>query len=248
MTTQVRSIVLIYMLLAFASAVLNAQEKLGNGYRVGADGSLIIADSLLPNYLLNYGAAGVFRKGLYLSAEAYDALDKLIAIPVLVGKDISREQSQAMFLRSVRFNLTGLDPEGAYQNPSGGVNITLSASARELVGKDFTGIGKLYEAQLKLGNVLVVDGETFFPLMIGGSSYARELELSSEQGHYYNALYGWAAAYPWFYYGISNVALKQALSAKNVRLVSLFGQNRFLLNEQLHAYLLDSKILVKPAP
>ena len=248
MIKLVRSTVLIFLMLAFFSAALDAQQKADKGYAVGKDGRLAIADSLLPNYLLKYGAAGAFRKGFSISDAGYAALDKLVAIPVLVGIGISREQSESMFLRSLRFNLSGFDPEGAYQNPQGGGNIMISPLVRDILGKNFSGIAKLYDAQLKLGNVLVVEASSMFPLMIQGGSYAPGLDLGAEQGHYYSALYGWAAAYPWFYYGLSNVALRQALASRNVKLVSLFGQNRFALSEQVFSYLIESRTLISPLP
>lgn len=248
MIKRIHFTVLIFLMLACFSPVLYSQQKTDKGYAVVKDGRLVIADSLLPNYLLSYGAAGAFRKGFSVSDAGYAALDKLVAIPVLVGVGITREQSEAMFLRSLRFNLSGLDPEGVYESPQGGGNILISPLVRDLLGKNFTGIGKVYDAQLKLGNVLVVESSSMFPLMIQGGSYAPEFESGVEQSHYYSALYGWAAAYPWFYYELSNVALRQALATRNVKLVSLFGKNRFALNEQVFSYLVESKTLISPLP
>ncbi len=231
-------------LLFFCGAVLAQKDKVETGYGIGNDGRLFIADSLLPGYYLEYASAGAFRKSLPLPASAFESVGYLVSIPVLVGRGISREKSEALFRRSLVFNMTGLDPEGAYAG-SGQGNIYLPPNVIAKVGKDFSGASKLYADQIKLGNVLVVDDALFFPLMISSGAYAREFKVNQEHAAYYQAIFAWAAAYPWYFYALPNVALKQALASKNQDLVGLFGNHRFILHPNLYDELMQAELLQK---
>jgi hypothetical protein len=235
----------VFSLLTLFSALLHAQGG-SKGYRVNSNGTLEIADSLLPGYLLQYGSAGIFRKAYSIAPENYAAVEHLISIPVLVGEGISREQSLAWFTRSLKFNLSGQDPEGKYTSGNGAGNIALPSWVRKFVGQKYERIEDLYNEQCVAGNILVVDKEVFMPLMISGGMYALEQDLQNEMADFHIALVTWAAAYPWFFYELPNLTLRLALAKRDQETVQLFALNRFGLNNDVVAYLRSEKMLPIP--
>jgi hypothetical protein len=234
----------VFSVLCLFCAGVYAQSA-SKGYKVNAAGVLEISDSLLPDYLLQYGSAGLFRKGYSIAPESYTAIEHLVSIPILVGEGISREQSLAWFSRSLRFNLTGKDPDGIYSADNGG-NIALPGWVRKYVGLKYENIESFYNEQIAGGNVLVVDKKVFIPLMIGGGSYAKEQDFNKEFSDYYSVLVNWAAAYPWFFYELPNVTLRQALATRGAETVMLFAQNRFQLPESTVMALRSEKFLPIP--
>jgi hypothetical protein len=59
-------------------------------------------------------------------------------------------------------------------------------------------------------------------------------------------LVNWAAAYPWFFYELPNVTLRQALATRGAETVMLFAQNRFQLPESTGLALRSEKLLPIP--
>jgi len=235
-----------FSLLLLFFVQLNAQEAENKGYKVNAEGVLEIADSLLPKYLLQYGSAGLYRNGYRVPSDNYASVGHLISIPVLVGEGISREQSLAWFSRSLLFNLTGRDPEGAYFPESGNSNITLPSWVRNFLGTKYERTEDLFNEQCAAGNILVVDNSVYIPLLIQGSDYAAEQEFKYEFGHYYTALVNWSAAYPWFFYTLPNITLRIALARNDRETLRLFALNRFTLSERLVNNLRAEKYLPIP--
>lgn len=216
---------LTFSLLLAASLVLSAQEKLPEGFSRVGENRLMPADSLFPEYYLSYGAGGYLRDGIYLSNDQIGLIEKFVPVPALIGFGISREESLELFSRSVQFNLSGNDPQGKFQGLDGKGNIIMPIWLREyLAGPN--GMEKLYDIQLQLGNAIVVDGPTKFPLFLDNGSNGK----GPENGLYHNCIFHWAAAYPWYFYALPNIALREALVQKNMDALMLFAQNRYFSN------------------
>lgn len=214
--------ILTFSLLLAGSLVLSAQQKLPEGFSRAGENRLMPADSLFPEYYLSYGAGGYLREGIYLSDAQFGLIEKFVPVPVLIGLGISRDESLELFSRSVQFNLSGNDPQGKFQGLDGKGNIIMPIWLREyLAGPN--GMEKLYDIQLQLGNAIVVDGPTKFPLFLDNGTAKNGLE----GGLYHGCIFHWAAAYPWYFYALPNIALREALVQKNMDAVMLFAQNRY---------------------
>lgn len=216
---------LTFSLLMAGSLVLSAQVKLPEGFSRAGENRLMPADSLFPDYYLSYGSGGYLREGIYLSDEQIDLLEKFVPVPVLIGNGISRDESLEFFNRAVQFNLSGNDPKGQFQGINGKGNIIMPIWLREyLAGPN--AIEKLYDIQLQLGNAIVVDGPTKFPLYLDGSSAS----YGRDGANYHACIFHWAAAYPWYFYALPNIALREALARKSMEALMLFAQNRYFSN------------------
>ena len=215
-----------------------AQNKLPVGFELQANGRITAPDSLLPEYYLNYSLGGQFRKGISVMPDAYQSLSRLLPIPILVGSNISNEKSLEMFARAVKFHTTGIDPSGTDGNGTGKGNIAMPDWVREYLNDEIN-IERLYKDQLFCGNVIVVDSEVKIPMLIANNYANSKNELSL----YYNCLYGWAAAYPWYYYELPNVALREALSKRDLSVVELFAKYRFTLTSALFDDMLSMQII-----
>lgn len=208
---------------------------LPQGFSLNPSGKITAVDSLVPSYFINYAAGATLRSGLENNAQILEALSNYVQIPVLVSEKFSKEQALANFTRSVKFNATGTDPEGTYSNsPGQGGNLSLT---KETLKKFLTkegGIEELFKYQLKSGNYLVVDFQTSLPLFYssGKEDPNKELQL------YRKTLVHWAAAYPWAFYELKNIALKEAImQSRNLEPLGLFLQHRFLLNTENLPYI-----------
>jgi len=204
------------------------------------------AAAALPGYYNSYASAGLFRKEDKRIAKSTKDLSLLVSVPVLASIDLTAEQSKALFKQAIMFHIMGYDAETKFANENGKGNVPLSSAIKELIGKDFSGLDQLYDIQVQQGNVLVVDGETKFPLMIQGGTYAPEFNFNDELTEYHSAIYYWAAAYPWLFYEIKNSALRQTLLDKNMRLLSYFAQHRFGLNADLYQAIMANNSPLNP--
>lgn len=212
--------------LVLMTGILHAQNKLPQGFVMNAQNRVVAPDSIVPEYLFHYGSAGLLRSGMNVKPEMYAELGYFLEIPVLLGKGITRDRSLAEFKRAIQFNLTGRDPEGSYSNPDGKGNIILPVWVREYLSQD-NGYEKLYDLQWRLGNILMVEAESMFPLKVSIPERMERYEMDQ----YRTALVYWAAAYPWNFYQLPNVALKEALVNRNNNLLELFAARRFVLDE-----------------
>jgi hypothetical protein len=203
-------------------------EKGDRNISVKTDGG-----STIPGYFNSYASAGIFRNVEKRNTSAKNQ-NLLVSVPVLASLGLSTEQSKALFKQSIIFQLSGYEAETKFANESGKGNVPLSSEVKEFIGKDLSGLDKLYDIQVQQGNVLVVDGETKLPLMIQGGTYAPEFNFNDELNEYRSAIYFWAAAYPWLFYELKNYALRQALMEKDMRLLGYFAQHRFGLNLDLY--------------
>ena len=238
--TLVRFVLGLFLLIgaSLSTTVLCAQNKLPVGFELQSSGRISAVDSLVPEYYKSYALGGQFRKGIMVAPEVYDLLGQLLPIPILIGSGITREQSYEMYKRAILFHSSGIDPSGTDGNGTGRGNIELPVWVRDYL-KTPTGIDNLFEEQWKCGNIVVVDNQVFIPLKISNESTLAADEL----GLYYNCLYGWAAAYPWFYYELPNIALREAMSKRDVSVVELFAQHRFSLNSKLIDELINSSTI-----
>lgn len=216
---------LTFSLLMAGSLVLSAQVKLPEGFSRAGENRLMPADSLFPDYYLSYGSGGYLREGIYLSDEQIGLIEQFVPVPVLIGFGISRDESLEFFNRAVQFNLSGNDPKGQFQGINGKGNIIMPIWLREFLAGP-NGMEKLYDIQLQLGNAIVVDGPTKFPLFLDNGSSGKGVE----NGLYHNCIFHWAAAYPWYFYALPNIALREALARKNMDALMLFAQHRFTGN------------------
>ena len=240
MNTLVRNLLSLVLLIAsnLGASVVCAQNKLPVGFELQSSGRISVADSLVPEYYKSYALGGQFRKGLIVASDAYGALSRLLPIPILTGAGITKEQSLEMYKRAVLFHTNGIDPAGTDGNGTGRGNIEMPVWIRDYL-KTPTGIDNLFEEQWKCGNIVVVDGQVYIPLKISNEATLPDDEL----GLYYNCLYGWAAAYPWYYYELPNIALREALSKRDVSVVELFAQHRFSLTPTLFEELIRSETI-----
>jgi hypothetical protein len=195
-------------------------------------------DTLLPAYYFTYAAGGAFRKVKTKAFEDPQILSLIINIPILTGASITADQSKEYFLRAVRFNLLGYDSDELFANRNRTGNIFFNERVLNFIKKDFSGLDSLYAIQVRAGNIIIVDSDTMFPLMLmeymSGDGYDLELQ------NYYAAVYYWAAAYPWLFYKLDNLALKQTLEKKDLNLLSQFASSRYSLSNEIHEYLLQS--------
>lgn len=221
---------LVFLLLSTITIHAQQKSKPANDAPVQTQ-KQVVPDSLLPEYLRPYGCGGLLRGKLQSTVELTVRPELILPIPILTGQGISEEQSKSMFRRSVWFNLTGTDSEGTFDNPGGATNINLDREVILFLGKSPENkIDSLYAIQLQHGNILVIDPQTYFPLYIG-SQYSRSpQDLQNETLHYRQAAYYWSAAYPWFFFDLSNVALKEALVNKNWNAIQGFAQYRYNTN------------------
>ncbi len=203
------------------------------------------AAAALPGYYNSYASAGLLRNEEKRSSTLKQQ-NLLVSVPVLASLGLTAEQSKALFKQSMVFQLTGYDAETKFANENGKGNVPLSTAVKELIGKDFSGLDQLYDIQVQQGNVLVVDGETKFPLMIQGGTYAPEFNYSDELTEYHSAIYFWAAAYPWLFYELKNHALRQTLLEKDMRLLGYFAQHRFGLNADLYHAIMANNSPLNP--
>jgi hypothetical protein len=203
------------------------------------------AAAAMPGYYNSYASAGLFRNEEKRSISLKQQ-NLLVSVPVLASLGLTAEQSKALFKQAMVFQLTGYDAETKFANENGKGNVSLSPAVKELIGKDFSGLDQLYDIQVQQGNVLVVDGETKFPLMIQGGTYAPEFNYNDELTEYHSAIYYWAAAYPWLFYEINNSALRQTLLEKDMRLLGYFAQHRFGLNAELYQAIMDNNTPFNP--
>lgn len=218
----------LFLGLTFSGSIVYGQSKLPDGFELQSSGRILAVDSLVPEYYKSYALAGQFRKGLVISPEGYDALSRLLPIPILAGAGITREQSLEMYQRAITFHATGIDPAGTDGNGNGRGNIEMPVWIRDYL-KSPSGIDNLFEMQWKCGNIVVVDTDVFIPLRIADGNKLPDEELAL----YYNCLYGWAAAYPWFYYELPNIALRDAMAKRDLSVVDLFAHHRFSLSNIL---------------
>jgi hypothetical protein len=225
------------MFTSFTSLIsqVSKSELMPKGFSLNPSGRITAIDSIVPSYFVNYAAGASCRSGLENNEQILEALSNYVQIPVLVSEKFSKEQALANFARSVKFNATGTDPEGVYSNsPGQGGNIALT---KEIIKKFLSkegGIEELFKYQLKSGNYLVVDFHTSLPLYYssGKEDPNKELQL------YRKTLVHWAAAYPWAFYELKNIALKEAImQSRNLEPLSLFLQHRFLLNTENLPYI-----------
>ena len=187
----------------------------------------------LPGYYNSYASAGLFRSEEKRSS-ALKQQSLLVSVPVLASIGLSADQSKALFKQAMMFQLTGYDAETKFASETGKGNVPVSSAVKDFIGRDYSGLDKLYDVQVQQGNVLVVDGETKFPLMIQGGTYAPEFNFNDELAEYHSAIYYWAAAYPWLFYELKNYALRQTLLEKDMRLLGFFAQHRFGLTADLY--------------
>jgi hypothetical protein len=213
-----------------------AQNKLPEGFELQSSGRIIAPDSLLPEYYLSYALGGQFRKGIKVAPESYNNLSRLLPIPILVGTGISYDQSVEMYIRAVKFHVTGKDPAGTDGNGTGRGNIEMPNWIREYLSEDIS-IERLYKEQWGCGNAIIVDTDTKMPLLISNSY----VSSNDEFGKYYNCLYGWAAAYPWFFYELPNIALRESLAKRDLSVIELFAKQRFMLSNIAFEEMLNSQ-------
>lgn len=213
-----------------------AQNKLPVGFELQSSGRIFAPDSLLPEYYLNYALGGQFRKGIKVAPEAYNTLSRLLPIPALMGSGITIEQSIEMYIRAVKFHATGVDPAGTDGNGTGRGNIEMPNWVREYLSDDIN-IERLFKEQLSCGNAIIVDTDTKMPLMIANSMSLGENEMAQ----YYNCLYGWAAAYPWYFYELPNIALRESLVKRDLSVIELFAKQRFMLSTMVFDELLNTQ-------
>ena len=229
---------LLFLVVFSCGSSAYAQNKLPEGFELQATGRITAPDSLLPEYYLNYAMAGQFRKGIKVAPEAYNSLTRLLPIPVLVATGITSEQSVEMYIRAVKFHVTGIDPAGTEGNGTGRGNIEMPNWIREYLSDDIN-IERLYKEQLSCGNAIIVDANTKMPLMISNSYVSSE----NESGKYYSCLYGWAAAYPWYFYELPNIALRESLAKRDVSVIELFARQRFSLTTMVFDELLKTQTI-----
>jgi len=198
------------------------------------------AVAALPGYYNSYASAGIFRSEARRIAKNDKDLSLMVSVPVLASIELTADQSKALFKQAIMFHIMGYDAETKFANENGQGNVPLSAAVMELLGKDYSGMDALYKHQVTHGNVLVVDADTKFPLMIQGGTYAPEFNFNDELTEYHSAIYYWAAAYPWLFYELKNSALRQTLLDKDMRLLSYFAQHRFALNNFTYEAILSS--------
>ena len=230
---------LLFLVASFCGSNVYAQEKLPVGFELQSSGYISAPDSLLPEYYQSYALAGQFREGIKIAPDFYGGFSYLLPLPILTGFGISNDQSLEMFSRAVRFHATGIDPAGTDGNGTGKGNIEMPNWIREFLS-DELGMERLYKYQYHCGNIIVVDSTTKVPLLI---AHGKTIEQKDEMGKYYNCVYGWAAAYPWFYYELPNVALRQALSKKDVSVVELFAKNRFSLSNSMFGDMITTETI-----
>ncbi len=203
------------------------------------------AAAAMPGYYNSYASAGIFRNEEKRS-NSLKQQNLLVSVPVLASIGLSADQSKALFKQAMVFQLTGYDAETKFASETGKGNVPLSPAVKELIGKDLSGMNQLYDIQVQQGNVLVVDGETKFPLMIQGGTYAPEFNYNDELTEYHSAIYYWAAAYPWLFYELKNYALRQTLLEKDMRLLGYFAQHRFGLNADLYQAIMANNSPLNP--
>jgi hypothetical protein len=206
-------------------------EMLPKGFILSPSGKIAAVDSLVPSYLINYGSGGALRGGLENNNTIIEALSRFVQIPVLVSEKYSREQALANFSRSVKFNISGIDPEGAYSNaPGQGGNLSLSKEiVKQFLSKEGA-LEQLFDYQLRLGNFLAVDHQTSLPLFSPSGKKESDIDLQL----YRKTLVHWAAAYPWAFYELKNIALKEAImQSRDLKPLSLFLEHRFQLNAEM---------------
>ena len=231
-------LMLLFLVVFSCGSSAYAQNKLPEGFELQSTGRIIAPDSLLPEYYLNYAMGGQFRKGIKVAPEAYNSLTRLLPIPVLVATGITSEQSVEMYIRAVKFHVTGIDPAGTEGNGTGRGNIEMPNWIREYLSDDIN-IERLYKEQYSCGNAIIVDAKTKMPLMISNSYVSSE----NESGKYYSCLYGWAAAYPWYFYELPNIALRESLAKRDVSVIELFARQRFSLSTMVFDELLKTQTI-----
>jgi hypothetical protein len=225
----VRCVLALFLLtLGFSSVGYAQDEKIPEGYKLEG-GRIYVKTDAFADYYLSYGRGGSMNLGLENNAELLQALNHFVPIPVLVGTQFSREQSLKAFSRSVVFNLTGSDPMGQYlpENSNSG-NVELPIWVKQFAS-NASGLETLYNYQLLLGNYLIVEDATQIPLYIYVSKGGDDTPLLSQ---YWNTLEHWSAAYPWLFYELQNVALKESIAdRKDLSGLRLFANHRLLLQD-----------------
>jgi hypothetical protein len=240
--------ILFIIALTFSCSDVFSQKNLSNEKEKKSIGEATRPDSILPDYYLSYAIGGQFRKGQTIDINKEISYDLLIPIPTLTGFSISQSQSFDMFKRAVVFHASGKDVNESENAANSG--ISLPKWVRNYIVNDEK-LEKLYQAQVTLGNTIVVDSEVFLPLFLNNeystnkqdSKIDERKALSPEIQAYYNCLYSWAAAYPWFFYKFPNAVLRQAMGEKNFPVITLFATNRFYLDQESFGALLESKII-----
>jgi hypothetical protein len=100
--------------------------------------------------------------------------------------------------------------------------------------KTSDGYERLFDAQLQIGNVLYVDHLTNFPFFLHNDFKEDPQEIQL----YRKILVHWAAAYPWLFYELKNVALKEALmDPKDTNALELFAMHRFKIDPTTSEYI-----------
>ena len=219
-----------------STSVKSGDVKSGQNQVAKANG-----DATLPAYYFSYASAGIFRNEANRTGNLAKQQNLLVSVPVLASTDLTVDQSKALFKQSIMFQLAGYDSETQFASESGKGNVPLSESVTQLISKDDSGIDQLYDIQVQQGNVLVVDSETKFPLMIQGGTYAPEFDFNDEIAEYHSTIYYWAAAYPWLFYELKNYALRQTLLEKDLRLLGFFARERFYLDDFTYQAILASE-------
>jgi hypothetical protein len=231
-------LMLLFLVVFSCGSSACAQNKLPEGFELQSTGRITAPDSLLPEYYLNYALGGQFRRGIKVVPEAYSTLSRLLPIPILIGAGITTDQSIEMYIRAVKFHATGKDPAGTEGNGTGRGNIEMPNWVREYLSDDIN-IERLYKEQWGCGNAIIVDLDTKFPLLISNNY----VSSSNEIGKYYNCLFGWAAAYPWYFYELPNIALRESLAKKDLSVIELFAKQRFILSSKVFDNLLDTQTI-----
>jgi hypothetical protein len=225
----------------------------------------------LPEYYLSYAHGGDFRSGKVASAVEQEAFGYILPIPVILtsrGEDANamnfwKEAVRKCFVKNdskvfMKTEVVSTDtikvvPQRVDEvHSDGDANSNLERLAIDLpywvmpyLENDLD-LGKLYQYQIKVGNVLYCDEKTFFPLLVDGSATTMEVKLK-EADKYYNAIYWWAASYPELFYGLDDQNLFTALKEKRKEIIYHFGLYRFLLNDDLKAtFVRQDKTLKKP--
>jgi hypothetical protein len=211
----------------------------------------------LPEYYLTYAHGGDFRDGKVASADEQEAFGYILPIPVILtahGEDANsmnfwkaairncfvKKESKMATKTEVSTDTNLVTPQAVTTPAESGVSQLFDRLAIDLpywvmpyLENDLD-LGKLYQYQIKVGNVLYCDEKTFFPLLVDGSATTMEVKLK-EADKYYNAIYWWAASYPELFYGLDDQNLLTALKEKRKEIIYHFGLYRFLLNDDLKA-------------
>jgi hypothetical protein len=198
----------------------------------------------LPAYYLNFASAAAFRNGLPDQVKSMLKEHALIEIPILIGKGISFDYSKEMFFRALRFHISGKDEKSNLT--SNDASIPLPAEWGKVPKLDAATMERVFKSQLIIGNVLVVDSASYFPLLPlvhynddTQGSFESDVKAFRQQ-----AVFQWAASYPWHFYNLRNETFKLVLKENNYDGLTLFVKHRFMLKEAQRMRLVNSGVLL----